>query len=288
LAWLTDIHLNFLEAEPRRRFLESLPAQCDALVVSGDIGESHSIVWLLVEMERIVQRPIYFVLGNHDFYHGSIAETRAEVASVCAQSPYLRYLTELDVVELSPTTALIGHDGWADARCGDFAGTKVVLNDFVLIRELRTLHYFTWLDKYQLRPLLHALGDEAAVHIRTTLQRAVARYPRVIAATHIPPFPEAAWHEGRMSNPDWLPFFSCRAVGEAMREVMQAQPQSQLLVLCGHTHGGGEVQIADNLRVVTGAARYGEPEIQRIWDCTDKDWHSSLLLGAARPPRAAN
>jgi hypothetical protein len=37
-----------------------------------------------------------------------------------------------------------------------------------------------------------------------------------------------------------------------------------LLVLCGHTHGSGEVQILDNLFVMTGGARYGEPAIQHV------------------------
>ena len=36
------------------------------------------------------------------------------------------------------------------------------------------------------------------------------------------------------------------------------------LVLCGHTYGGGEIQVADNLRVPTGLAEYGKPEVQRI------------------------
>ena len=35
------------------------------------------------------------------------------------------------------------------------------------------------------------------------------------------------------------------------------------LVLCGHTRGG-EVQVAENLPVVTHAAEYGELEVQAI------------------------
>ncbi len=37
-----------------------------------------------------------------------------------------------------------------------------------------------------------------------------------------------------------------------------------MLVLCGHTHGGGEVQVLENLQVVTGPAEYEKPGIQRI------------------------
>ncbi len=39
-------------------------------------------------------------------------------------------------------------------------------------------------------------------------------------------------------------------------------------VLCGHTQGGGEVQMAENLRVVTGPAEYGRPEIQQVFEVT--------------------
>lgn len=68
LAWLTDIHLNFLEDSERRRFLETVATQADALAISGDIGESPSSIGYLQEMEEILRKPIYFVLGNHDFY----------------------------------------------------------------------------------------------------------------------------------------------------------------------------------------------------------------------------
>ncbi len=45
LAWLTDIHLNFVDDIQRRgQFLESVKEQSDAVTVSGDIGESHDVV----------------------------------------------------------------------------------------------------------------------------------------------------------------------------------------------------------------------------------------------------
>ena len=114
LAWLTDIHLNFVSAHDRRTVWESLDDQCDVVVITGDIGESHSVARFLREMEVALLRPIFFVLGNHDFYRGSIAETRAAVTRQAADSEHLVYLTAEDVVELTPGTAFIGHDGWAD------------------------------------------------------------------------------------------------------------------------------------------------------------------------------
>jgi len=53
-------------------------------------------------------------------------------------------------------------------------------------------------------------------------------------------------------------------VGDVMLAVMRGHPNSQLLVLCGHTHGGGEIQPADNIRVLTGEAEYQKPRINRV------------------------
>ena len=63
---------------------------------------------------------------------------------------------------------------------------------------------------------------------------------------------------------DWAPHFACIAAGEALRQVMTAHPDRDLTVLSGHTHGGGEVDMLPNLHCVTGGARYGAPEVQRI------------------------
>ncbi len=88
LAWLTDIHLNFVDAAQRRRFMESVSDQSDVVAVSGDIGESHDIARYLHEMDEVVQKPTYFVLGNHDFYRGSIVETRREVTELAQLSTH--------------------------------------------------------------------------------------------------------------------------------------------------------------------------------------------------------
>ncbi len=83
-------------------------------------------------------------------------------------------------------------------------------------------------------------------------------------ATHIPPFREAAWYKGRPSADDFLPFFSCKAVGDVLLDTAKSHPACQILVLCGHTHGGGEIQVLENLRVMTGQAEYGKPRIEAI------------------------
>ncbi len=104
-------------------------------------------------------------------------------------------------------------------------------------------------------------GDIAESHI---LDLAAEKNPHVIVATHVPPFGEAAWYQGRPSADDYLPFFACKAVGEFLLEAARSHPKCQIIVLCGHTHGGGEIQVAESLRVVTGPAEYEQPRIEAI------------------------
>jgi hypothetical protein len=169
------------------------------------------------------------------------------------------YLTALaEPVALTPGVALVGHDGWADARLGDYERSLVMMNDYKLIAELAA-H-----GKRDRWPILQALGDEAAAHIRTVLPKALERYPHVLLATHIPPLREACWHEGRLSDDEWAPHFTCKAMGDAILEIMRDYPQQKLTVFCGHTHSPGQCRPLANVEILTGGAKYGLPAIQRI------------------------
>ncbi len=80
VVWLTDIHLNFLSGPRIAAFLaEVARAGPNALLISGDIGESYSVCEYLDDIHEAVRVPTYFVLGNHDYYHGSILDTRRRV-----------------------------------------------------------------------------------------------------------------------------------------------------------------------------------------------------------------
>ncbi len=259
LAWATDVHFEFATVDVVAAFCERIIALApDGLLLTGDIAQATSIERYLRALDRVLPLPIYFVLGNHDFYHGSIADVRAAVDAVVAQATHLTWMSRAAVVPVAANTALVGHDGWADARCGDYASSRVLLNDYRLIREL------TGLSPADRRTALEGLGDEAAAHFARVLPAALAHHRHVIALTHVPPFPEASWYQGRIADPDWLPHFCAAAVGEVFVRVMDAHPDHDLLVLCGHTHTGAPVQIRPNLRVLVGSATYGRPEVQEV------------------------
>lgn len=257
--WLTDIHLNFLEPALVDAFLDALAARpADGVFLSGDIGEAPDVTRYLTDLAARLQCPVYFVLGNHDFYYGSIAEVRQSIEQLCASRPRLRWLRLSRIVALTEQTGLIGDDGWGDGRLGDYLNSPVKLNDWRLIDEL------SGLEKTALLGALQSLGDEAASHFQSVLPEALQRFQHVYVVIHVPPFREACLYEGRIAGDDWLPHFTCHAAGQVLAEAMAAHPERRMTVLCGHTHVAADVQILPNLRVLTGQAAYGEPAIQRV------------------------
>jgi Icc protein len=259
VVWCNDIHLDFVGEESARRFMTELAETSPgAVLVGGDISTAPRVTDHLRRLEETIDAPILFVLGNHDFYHGSISDVRRRVAELCSRSQRLHWLSATGVYPLSRETALVGHDGWGDAREGNYFTSAVQLNDFYLIEEL------VGRNREDLVRILRDLGDEAAAHFREVLPAALAGHRKVVLLTHVPPFREATWYDGEISNDDWVPFFCCTAAGDVMREIMSRHPDRELTVLCGHTHGEGEVTIEPNLRVVTGGARYRDPRVQAV------------------------
>ena len=55
-------------------------------------------------------------------------------------------------------------------------------------------------------------------------------------------------------------------MGDRLAAIMRDHPDSQMEILCGHTHSAGVAQILPNLVVRTGRAEYCVPVIERVWE----------------------
>ncbi len=251
-------------------------------MISGDLGEASSWESYLLLLDEILKLPIYFVLGNHDYYGSSLDQVRQRAAQITKSHERLDWLPACGAISLDSQTALVGHDGWGDARAGKFRQSRVLLNDYFLITELRKAAALpegikTWwgepgfINNAGLEQQLQQLGDETARHFQKVIPKALAEHRHIIVLMHVPPFHEACWHRGQISDDNWAPHFCCIAAGEALKAIMKEHPQNRMTVLCGHTHGEGVAEILPNLIVRTGGAEYGEPAIQSIIDTAALD-----------------
>lgn len=267
LAWLTDIHLNFLHITERELFYKAIMAtQCDAVLISGDIVEAPLITRTLQEMAAHIPKPIYFVLGNHDYYRGNIADVRNEMELLTKSEKLLQWLPAAGPQILTNDTVLLGEDGWADGRYGDYANSQVELNDSRIIVDLFQNKIY---GKFKLLEKMQQLADADAAHLKTNLEEVIKqRHPKkIIILTHVPPFKDVCMYRGKISNDDFLPFYSSKATGDILMQFAEKNPVIEFLVLCGHTHGEAKYQPLENLTVKVGKAEYYQPEIQEVFSC---------------------
>lgn len=235
-------------------------ARLDGCLLTGDISEADDVAWQLKQLSFELACPLYFVLGNHDFYHGRIERVREQVRGICAHDSRLHYLTGGAPIRVADQWVLCGDDGWADARQGDYFHSSVRMNDFRLIEDLVEL------DEVSRYRFLRKQGAAAAWRLSNQLKIAAGMARRILVATHVPPFRESCWYDGRHSDDNWAPFFICHSLGWALKRFCQSHPQHEVLVLCGHTHHAGRSRIAENLTVWTGAAEYGVPSLCALLD----------------------
>jgi predicted MPP superfamily phosphohydrolase len=264
LIWLTDIHLNFLNKRRRMDFYEKVIRESgDSILISGDIAEALSVSEILAEMATTINKPIYFVLGNHDYYHGRIDSVRQEMEKLTKSEPLIHWLPESGAQVLGNGVILLGNDCWADGRYGNYANSRLSLNDSRMIGDLfeRSI-----IGKYSLLEKMQELADNDARHLKDNLTESIKEHrpKQVIILMHIPPFKEVCMHEGRISYDDFLPFFASKATGDVLMQVAQENPNIEFLGLCGHTHSNAHAQPCVNLTVRAGAAEYGRPEIQEV------------------------
>lgn len=276
IAWITDPHLNWLPEFGAKEFGRSIAKEhkFELVLITGDIAEAPTLRRCLEGFVEGCQTETAFILGNHDFYKGSIAEVEKIAGGL---EPNLKWLDNSDPVLLDQDTALVGQGGWYDGLLGDAEKSRVLLSDFKLIQDFKPhFHERTWLFEHggrqALLDKLRMLSKQHAELARAKLLEAVKLRKHVILATHYPPFAGACWHEGNLSDSHWMPWFTSGAMGKMLGDVAADHPDNRFLVLCGHTHSPGVYQHLPNLLVMTGKAVYGAPDVAGILELPLRHW----------------
>jgi len=258
VLWATDIHLDCAGPEARKKFYNKVKG-AEALIISGDIGNGVK-KWFDELSSSLRNTMVYFVLGNHDYYGRGFDEMDGIVKCLCKKKRNLIWLSGLkDKYTTINDIPILGHEGWYDCYYGRTG--NVILNDFLSVKDIR-LGYLTGVEQVMI-DIFREKAEKSARHFEDALNAAFAKHDRAVLVTHVPPFVEAAWHRGRLCESIWQPFMTSKISGDVLIDVMQKNPDKQLLVLCGHTHSCGEAQILPNLRVWTAESAYRFPDIYK-------------------------
>ncbi len=215
IASYSDIHLEFETPLP---VIDAVEA--DLLVLSGDIT-TLPMISRLGEMLQNWQKPVLYVLGNHEYYHRNktMNEVLQGFQEYCQQT--LPNLTILDnqAIEIDGVH-FFGGTMWTDFDNGNalqMIEAHQKLNDF------RTIHYR---EQRRLTPddtrALHRHFREALAH----WMDAPLTGPRVVISHHCPAYNPATLYKGSSLQGAF--------VARTMEEVILNQGPD--LWFYGHTH----------------------------------------------------
>lgn len=262
LALTADIHLNCLFKESIIALAKEIGENSDVIAIAGDIAEAPSLHELLTKFGEHAKKPVYYIHGNHDFCKASFSYTKSNseeytLQKYVAKRPNPKWLQILGIVELTKDTALIGHDGFYDARYGDFFNSDFIIGDLWQIPDI--MH----LSQDQRYSLFNRLGDQCADYAKEQISKAAQTYKNIIFITHIPPFDKVCLYNGKPSSSSSLPYFSNKALGDALLDLKDEFPNVNITVFSGHTHHGAKLDI-DNLHVIVSDSEYYKPDYKVI------------------------
>ncbi|QAU48843.1 metallophosphoesterase [Bradyrhizobium guangzhouense] len=224
----------------------------DVMIVAGDLAPrmERGVAWL---RERVQDRPVLYIPGNHEFYGCDIDRT-VEKARATAAGTNIHVLQN-DVFIIDDITFL-GATMWTDFDLFDDPAYAMmvaggVMNDY---RKIRHGNY-----EFRLRPE-HTLSRH--LQSRDFIARELRKGGRHVVISHHGPVPQAM---KRGFERDISSAAYCSDLRDLIRE---GAPE---LWIYGHTHESRDLEIRST-RLVSNAKGYGPwPGAQSSWDNPDFD-----------------
>lgn len=246
--WITDTHLK---PWTRHRLLNLiLDDKPQGVFLTGDISYGPTLLKDLEYLGRKAGRPIYFVLGNHDYHFSSIEKVHQGVRELCKKYKNLFWMTESGIIPLTEEVCVIGTEGWYDIMVGNPKFIKYTF-DWFLTRDFKKLP--TMEDRFQ---AFRKLAQESADKIVPLLKLAMGEYKTIYLLTHVPPWPEANRDAGTWMEQFWLPYNVNLTLGKALEDTMLDYKKRKLIVLAGHTHTDCWIHVSRNIECRVNQAKY--------------------------------
>lgn len=234
----------------------------DVLVVAGDLipRAERGVRWL---RERVTDRPVIYVVGNHEFYGADEFRTveKAKAAAAGTNIHVLQYESvRIEYVTFAGATTWTDFDLLgAQHRAMSVAAER--MNDF---RKIRTAHY-----QRRFRPY-HAYARHLAARLFFEGEMRKVRSGKLVVVSHHAPHPGAAVRLSDPPKPDEILNAAYRSdLTALMRPTADDGPGALKpadLWIYGHTHESEDTVIGAT-RIVSNAKGYGPwPPQQRGWD----------------------
>lgn len=231
---VSDIHiehwLTLYKGNVTALLRDSIKPVGDVLVIAGDLCElapSHKKGLIGEILEGIIEilgdKPIIWVLGNHEYYRGSPGLIANIIKELETKYPQLHILQSGHPVEINGKR-FIGGELWFEKPINPLL--KRYMNDFTMINGLE--------------PWCYQQNAKLVKHLKAEL-----REGDVLVTHHAPSYKCVT--EGYQNSP-----INCFFVHDLSELIVERKP---VVALCGHVHSSHDCSLGDT-RVVCNAMAY--------------------------------
>jgi predicted phosphohydrolase len=250
--WYSDTHLNSTFPWSKYVMYHAIEKERPkGLFLTGDISNGVLLKHDLSQLAQNINCPIYFVLGNHDYFWSGIDKTHKRVRNLCKTYNNLFWLTESPIIELDEDIGLIGTEGWYDLSLGDSKYIKYTF-DWFCIPDFRKMSSMD--ERFNAFKQMATVSSD---FIEKQLISAFDKgYKTIYLLTHFPIFAEATFDLDSFFGKWWLSYNINYRLGETVKKIMDKNKKKNLIVLSGHVHERQFAQVSRNIISFTSAASY--------------------------------
>lgn len=253
----SDLHLNYFDNNFIKNLGKSfskIPA--NGLIICGDISLSTSFSDALKYLQEGLEKSIYFVLGNHDFW-GSSFEKVEEMANALSNEDIV-WLNKQDV-HLNDNTVLSGFDGWYDC-----VNNIENVNSGILMRDWIRIENFYSSNKSHIE-ISKERSQNSYKFSDRIIKNQKSGYKNQIIITHVPPFPQLV-----KEKPGHEAYYTSIDAGNML--ISACSTLEKTICLSGHTHNKAEY-VVDNIHCYTMEACRGKPNISGILSVSEMKYY---------------
>ncbi|GGI89055.1 metallophosphoesterase family protein [Legionella impletisoli] len=237
--WLTDLHVNRLDEEHYTDLFNRIQAsEADGIWITGDIGDP-PLNWIFLEdLFCKFTKPIYFVLGNHDYYGLKVDEARQKARNLSYAYPNAHYLTS-EAGFVFKEYFITGIGCWGNT--GNIPLRENTWDSDAIYDLLR-------LNLEQLKTKVNQLGEQDASIL---LQKCAAGITKTIKTlvifTHVPPIEAMQGRNPVRALEENRTVYYSFALSNALKQLLETYPEIDIRVYSGHLHQAQAYQITDRL-----------------------------------------
>lgn len=247
LQILSDLHNEFLrngKINPAHQWTGTIPeTEADVVIMAGDIDVgTHGTQWLLDEAQRL-NKPIIYVLGNHEFYRQEYKSVKQEIDAMCKDTPV--HFLDCAAFE-KDNVRILGLTLWTDYLVRqELPQAQAMFYAKAGLVDHRLIQYNSGTEQRQFKP-----EDALAIHnVERTWLAAELNKPYVgktVVVTHHGPHPIC-------DHPDYPNSDLAPAFYSDLTELIKKHDIS--LWVCGHSHANVD-QTIHGTRIVSNQAGY--------------------------------